>query len=180
MKKIFVVRHCEAEGQPKKSPLTLNGQKQADVLGSFLANFNIERIIASPFVRAIQSAKPLSHITNIDIEIDERLSERILSTYDLPDWLIKLAATYDDLDLTFDGGESSRIAMERIVNVVNDIQKNTYKRTAIITHGNIMSLLLKYYDDSYGFAEWRKLTNPDVFVLTFNNDNVTIEQIWHQ
>lgn len=177
-KNIFVIRHCEAEGQPKQAPLTNNGQKQANTLGSFLADYNIDRIISSPFVRAIESAKPLSNQTNIDIEIDKRLSERILSPKNLPDWLEKLERTFVDLDLTFNGGESSRKAMERIVNVVDDIRNIPLKTTAIFTHGNIMSLLIKHFDNTFGFTEWKKLTNPDVFLLTFHNDTVNIKRIW--
>lgn len=34
---------------------------------------------------------------NIDIEVDERLSERILSARDLSDWYEKLQATFTDM-----------------------------------------------------------------------------------
>ena len=51
----------------------------------------------------------LSH--NLEVEIDERLSERMLSSVSLSDWLEKLEATFYDLDLKFEGGESSKEAM---------------------------------------------------------------------
>ncbi|MED3785805.1 histidine phosphatase family protein [Peribacillus frigoritolerans] len=63
------------------------GYKQAIYLSEFFSNPKIDRIISSPFLRAIQSVEPISEETNIKIEIDERLSERTLSTTDLPDWL---------------------------------------------------------------------------------------------
>lgn len=178
MKQIFVVRHCEAEGQPKQAPLTQNGVIQAKHLSNFLSDFNIERVISSPYLRAIQSAKPFSKRADLEIEIDQRLRERVLSTNHLPDWFDKLKQTFTDFDLTFPGGESSRIAMNRIVDALNDIQANTYSRTVIFTHGNIMSLLLNYYNENFGFETWEKMTNPDVFLLTFKVNDICIQRIW--
>lgn len=106
IKKIYVVRHCEAQGQPSESQLTEKGSKQAKYLVDFFSNAKIDRIISSPFLRAIQSVEPLSDKTNIKVEIDERLSERTLSTTDLPDWYEKLKATFNDMELKFEGGES--------------------------------------------------------------------------
>jgi len=164
-KNIYIVRHCQAIGQPAESQLTEEGFKQADDLALFFSNIQVNRIISSHFLRAIQSIEPLSKERNISIEVDERLAERTLSSVDLPDWLDKLKATYDDLDLKYEGGESSREAMDRIVSVVEEAFESDAENIVIVTHGNIMSLLLKNYQDSFGFEEWKKLSNPDVFLL---------------
>ncbi|KKI91386.1 phosphoglycerate mutase [Bacillus sp. SA1-12] len=179
-KRIYIVRHCEAQGQPPESPLTEKGYTQAKYLSDFLSNTNIDRIISSPFLRAIQSVEPISKETNIKIEIDERLSERILSTQDLPDWPEKLKATFDDFELKFEGGESSKEAMNRIVNVVEEAFKSEFENTIIVTHGNLMSLLLKNYDSSFDFDCWKSLSNPDVFVLSYINNEVDMERLWRE
>lgn len=44
VKNIYIVRHCEATGQPAASPLTKNGFAQANDLADFLQKMNIERI----------------------------------------------------------------------------------------------------------------------------------------
>ncbi|HWI60619.1 MAG TPA: hypothetical protein VNT75_02140 [Symbiobacteriaceae bacterium] len=36
----------------------------------------------------------------------------------------------------------------------------------IVTHGNLMTLLLKRFDHRFGFAEWRALSNPDVYLVS--------------
>lgn len=114
----------------------------------------------------------------MEIEIDDRLSERILSTGDLPDWLNKLNETFEDLDLKFAGGESSKEAMNRIVNVVEEVWKSEAENTIIVTHGNLMSLLLKHYDHKVGFEEWKKLSNPDVYLL--NDQDGNVERVWRE
>jgi 2,3-bisphosphoglycerate-dependent phosphoglycerate mutase len=177
-RRIYVVRHCEAEGQPREACLTDKGVQQASELAGFFSKIKINRIVSSPFVRAIHSVKPLAELKQIEVETDERLSERILSTKVLDDWLEKLQATYNDLELTFDGGESTREAMARVVSVVEEIISGVDENTIIVTHGNLMSLLLKNYQSDFGFEHWQKLSNPDVFLLEFDENEVLLKRLW--
>ncbi|MDQ0230157.1 2,3-bisphosphoglycerate-dependent phosphoglycerate mutase [Metabacillus malikii] len=142
---------------------------------------NIQRIISSPFVRAVQTIERLSKKIELEIEIDKRLSERRLSSEDLPDWLEKLKVTYDDFDLKLPGGESSREAAARIRQTVDDVLLNDNTDTVIIvTHGNILSLLINQFDNHFGFDQWRKMSNPDVYLLTYPNENYHIERMWKE
>ena len=180
LKKVYVVRHCEAIGQPAESRLTEKGFKQAGCLADFFNNIEIDRIISSPYLRAIQSVEPLSKNRNIKIEIEERLSERILSTTDLPDWYEKLKATFHDMELEFEGGESSREAMSRIVNVVEEAFISGAENIVIVSHGNIISLLLKKYDSIVDFECWKNLSNPDVFQISRINNEVDVKRLWNE
>lgn len=168
MKTLYIVRHCKAEGQEANSPLTPEGVAQSHCLADLLANADIERIISSPYTRATQSITPLSQRLNLAVELDTRLVERVLCSDSRPDWQEHLAASFSDLDLCLEGGESSREAMQRAVAVVTDIQRHASQNTLLVTHGNLMTLLLKHFDDSIGFAQWHALSNPDVYrvVLT--------------
>jgi 2,3-bisphosphoglycerate-dependent phosphoglycerate mutase len=166
MKTLYVVRHCKAEGQAADAPLTPEGVAQANSLADALATANIERIISSPYVRAVQSIAPLAQRLGLAVELDSRLVERVLSSASLPDWQERLRASFADLDLSLEGGESSRTAMQRAVAVVTDIQAHSAQSTLLVTHGNLMALLLKHFDDSIGFAEWAALSNPDVYRVT--------------
>jgi len=178
VKHIYVIRHCEAQGQSSDASLTEQGFHQAEVLAKFFADKKIDRIITSPFLRAIQTIEPLSTRGNINVEIDERLSERILGTSDLPDWYEKLRATFTDMELKFEGGESSNEAMERIVNVVEETIKSESEHTIIVSHGNIITLLLKNYHNDIDFQFWTQLRNPDVFRLRVKDHKMTLDRIW--
>lgn len=180
MKKIYLIRHCEAEGQPAEAQLTEQGRNQAFQLAEFFSNLKIDRIISSPFKRAIQSIQPLARQINAEIEINNQLSERVLSTDDLPDWFEKLRATFDEMELKFKGGESSKEAMNRIVEVVDDVFHSEANNTIIVTHGNLMALLLKHFNDEFGFDEWRNLSNPDVFLLSYESNIVTVKRVWNE
>jgi 2,3-bisphosphoglycerate-dependent phosphoglycerate mutase len=178
VKKIYVVRHCKAESQHPQAPLTAEGRNQAEELADFFTNVNIQKIISSPFLRARQSIEPLARKLNIDIKVDDRLSERILSINQFPDWLKRLEDTFEDMDLSFEGGESSRIAMNRAVSVIQDIFVGTTETTVIVTHGNLMTLILKHFDERFGFEEWKSLTNPDVYVLSQDAEQFSIKHDW--
>lgn len=175
---IYIIRHCEAIGQAPDAPLTAKGKEQAKDLAVFLSSKNVNRIISSPFLRAIQTIEPFAEKNNLKIETDNRLQERVLSTVSMPDWMDKLEATYTDLDLKYEGGESSNEATKRIMNAVNDLRESDEERSVIVAHGGIISLLLHYYDKSMGFETWRKLSNPDVYVLRISEQHEQIERIW--
>lgn len=83
--------------------------------------------------------------------------------------------------MTCEGGESSQEAMNRIVEALHEQIKLEKDHTLFVTHGNIMSLLLKHADSTIGFEEWKKLSNPDVYTLRyFKPNHVEIERIWHK
>ena len=111
------------------------------------------------------------------VEVDERLVERVLSPVPLDDWRKRLAETFVDLDLSFEGGESSRIAMARGVAVVHQAIEQTTNPIVIVTHGNLMTLILKHFDEQVGYAEWEKLQNPDVYCVKFSSNGICAERI---
>lgn len=175
---IYLVRHCKAEGQSPSADLTAEGYVQANRLAVFLYERNIQNIYSSPYMRAIKSIEPLAHRINLSVTIDDRLTERILSGVDHPNWREMLRNTFSNPDLSYDGGESSTVAMNRILSVVRDVKESGLNTTAIVTHGNIMSLLLKHYDDNFNFYDWESLSNPDVYHIQFTNHKPILKRIW--
>ncbi|WNZ25582.1 histidine phosphatase family protein [Leptolyngbya sp. NK1-12] len=172
---LYLVRHCQATGQEPDAPLTELGRQQAIALADWLGEAQISRIIASPYIRAYQSIVPLAQRLGLTIEVDDRLVERVLSSTPLNDWREKLAETFVDLDLNFAGGESSRVAMSRGMAVVNEVMQQAGSSTAIVTHGNLMTLILKFFNEQIGYADWVNLRNPDVYQVQIENGLVNID-----
>ncbi|WP_410985252.1 histidine phosphatase family protein [Bacillus cereus] len=179
MKKVIVVRHCSATGQERNAALTIAGEEQAQFLADVLMqkNLQIESIISSPFTRTIQSIAPFALRANLPIKEDERLAERILSNAPLDDWLQKLEYTFTNIDIAFSGGESTKQAMDRGASLIQDILHQEQQVTLLVTHGNLLTLLLKYFDDRIGFREWQNLSNPDIYEITID-EQTTIHRLW--
>lgn len=171
------MRHCKAVGQEPNAPLTSEGKMQAIALTHLLSGFGIERVISSPFTRAYRSIAPLAEHLCLAIEIDNRLAERVLCGTPLADWQERLAESFTNLDLCLDGGESSRTAMARGIAVIDEALQQKADTIAIATHGNLMALILKHFDDRIGYAEWQKLSNPDVYRVDFLNDATHVERM---
>lgn len=175
MDQLYIVRHCEAIGQASDAPLSDLGLAQADALAGTLPLRCVDKIICSPYTRAVQSITPFANRNGLPIEIDERLRERSLGSPDSADWRKALEASFADFDLVFKDGESNRAAMERGVAVISDIVGSS--QAMVVTHGNLMALLLKSFDPNVGFDQWSRLTNPDVYLVTFSAHGSSVSRI---
>ncbi len=78
---VYLVRHAkagdrEAWEQPDElRPLTKAGRRQADGLVGVLGDRSVERIISSPYVRCVQTVRPLARALGLPVEEDEALAE---------------------------------------------------------------------------------------------------------
>ncbi|MBU3573318.1 phosphoglycerate mutase family protein [Priestia aryabhattai] len=181
MKTFILIRHCKAEGQEEGALLTEEGKKEARDLITHLnkLNCNITKIISSPYERAVKTIEPYAKEIGLCIQIDNRLSERRLSNKSLSNWLELLKQTFDDIDLIIEGGESTREATERAITLIREeIEFSKEQTTLLVTHGNLMSLILRYFDESFGFNEWENLTNPDVYRIDINDNQINVTRLW--
>ncbi|MDJ0568823.1 MAG: histidine phosphatase family protein [Pleurocapsa sp. MO_192.B19] len=179
-REFYILRHCQATGQAADAQLTETGKQQAIDLINGLSDINLKRIISSPYTRAIQSIAPLAEYLNLPVELDSRLIERILSPTPLDDWRKSLRDTFENLDLYFEGGESSRAPMQRGLAVVNEVLKQTTDtdRFLLVTHGNLMALLLKHFERRIGFDDWQNLSNPDIYRVRFTQQQVQVIRVY--
>lgn len=175
---LYIVRHCKAEGQAPDAKLTELGRQQAGKLADFLADKEIDYIVSSPYERAYRTIAPLAERLGIGVVLDDRLTERVLSGKNNADWRDMLRNTYEDLDLCYEGGESSSTAMSRAVSVVKEVVSGGYRNAVVVSHGNLISLLLKHFDSRVGFGEWEALSNPDVYQVSFVEDQPDLYRIW--
>jgi 2,3-bisphosphoglycerate-dependent phosphoglycerate mutase len=163
---LLLVRHCQSSGQAPDAPLTPLGHQQAEHLADALAGRGVVQIVSSPYTRAVQSVEPLARRLGLEIETDDRLIERMLSSEPLDDWRERLRAAWADHDLVLPGGESSRAATQRGLAALDDILADGRRPTVVATHGNLLALLLHAFDGRPGYATWEALSNPDLFEVT--------------
>ena len=118
-----------------------------------MAGVGIARIVSSPHTRAVESAEPLARSLGLPVETDPRLRERALASVSLPHWRERVRGSFADPDLCLEGGESSRTATERAAAVIADALTYPAPVAAVVTHGNLLSLILRHLDRRYGFDE---------------------------
>lgn len=177
-KRIYLVRHCQATGQEPQATLTDEGLRQSYQLAEFFHNKQIDYIVSSPYQRAIDSIKPLSELTGLHIHLDRRLQERVLSAVPLQNWMKHYEETFRDIHLKFEGGESSYEAAERGMEAMREVINKPVKTALLVSHGALLSLIIRQYDRQFGFEEWKQLSNPDVYLLEIVNDRSTVRRVW--
>ena len=81
MKKLacYVVRHADAGKRgavaDEQRPLSRRGRAQAEWIAETLGGAGITRLIASPYVRCIETLEPLAARIDVDIEVRDDLGE---------------------------------------------------------------------------------------------------------
>ena len=174
------VRHCAATGQHPDAPLTDAGAQQAQTLADFLSRYPIDHITTSEYLRARQSIEPFASRSDLTIHTDARLNERTLSAEPLDNWQDVVGNSFDDHDLRAPGGESAREVLARAWAALDEIFDADHAMPLVVTHGNLLALVLHSLDRTFGFEGWKSLSNPDVFVLDDSGSGqMTFERIWN-
>lgn len=86
------------------------------------------------------------------------------------------------LYLFLEGGESNYEAQKRGVQALKKVL-NEYKGLNIVigSHGNMMVLVMNYFDAKFNYDFWKQLTMPDIYQLTFEGEElVKINRLWNK
>jgi 2,3-bisphosphoglycerate-dependent phosphoglycerate mutase len=110
---LFLVRHCQSTGGLPASALTEKGRADAVRLVDRLMTFGPDALYASPFARAVSTVSPLATRLQIEINVDDRLRERVRSSEEIVDVASYLHRSFADENYRAVGGESLRQAADR-------------------------------------------------------------------
>ena len=195
MAKLILARHGETMWNVEKvfrgrADVGLDdvGIKQAELLGKYLSNWELEAIYASPIRRALETANIVARYQKVSVRIAEGLTD-----FDFGEWQSlseqQVRRLYPDLfnewhnnpdKVRMSGGESLEDVRRRAVEVVNDIVSRHQGNVLLVSHRVVIKVLICYLlglDNSH----FRNI-NQDVggitifdyvdgrFVLTRHND----------
>lgn len=167
MARVLLIRHCQTNGKLAESPLTEEGHAQARELAGWLAGRGIDRIVASPAERAIDTVKPFATAARIEIEIDPRLAERRMPRYpSYETFLDGVRAAMADRELRPEHGETGLEVTARAWPALTDALDRDNAVTVLASHGQLAAHLLREIDGTDGYALWTAMTMPDVYEIT--------------
>lgn len=158
MTTIYLVRHCEAEGNTKRyfqghsdGTVSPNGELQCRQLAERFRTIHLDAVYSSPLKRAYFTAQAVDHYHGLPIQTDPGLMEINGGHWEghlwaeLPDLFPEEADAWAHRPWEFapKGGESMREVYDRIWNTVVAIaEKNDGKQIAIVSHGCAIRNLL--------------------------------------
>ncbi|MDF2066572.1 histidine phosphatase family protein [Bacillus sp. Cr_A10] len=181
---LYFVRHAHSTYTPDElnRPLSERGFNDATNVTKLLKTEKIDIVVSSPYKRAVQTVEGIAeHIKN-KVEIIDGFKERILTTVPAEDFNHAITKVWEDFNFSWEGGESNMVAQERgIETTYNLLEKYKDKNVVIGTHGNIMVLIMNFFDKKYDFSFWQNLDMPVIYKLTFDGKVLrNVERLWER
>lgn len=180
---IYLIRHAESvyvEGRERSRGLSKQGQRDAVRIKSIMQDAPIDRFVSSPYERAIATIRPLAGERQKEIVTIEDLRERGIG--DIKDVSFQEAKrrVYQDFHYKFAGGESGAEAQDRGVKELLTLLKEHEGKSIVIgTHGDIMTLMMNYFDPRAGLEFWQSTSMPDTYRLVFAGSQLkAMTRLW--
>lgn len=165
--KLYIARHGETQWNVENRisgrtdvPLTQRGLEQAKLLAENAKGKGIEVIIASPLLRAHQTAQAVSDAIGIPVQIDERLIELDFGIFEgKPRSDPDFQYTRAQFPTRYPGGESAFLLAHRVYSCLEDVKRKYSDKTVLLVcHGGVCRMVRSYFQDltndeySYYFA----------------------------
>ena len=192
-KRIYIVRHGEAEGnvqgfsQTDTTPLTETGEKQASIVADRCKALPIEAVYASRMRRAQQTAAHLAKLANIDVVETEYFHEftKPSSVQMLPheDEAYQVYAkaekeSYADSNWRYEDGETFADIRKRVEAGLTFLEECPYSHIALVSHGRLIQFMVAYVLHNQQLsaaveqqlAERMVVTNTGITVFEYDQD----------
>jgi 2,3-bisphosphoglycerate-dependent phosphoglycerate mutase len=180
---IYFIRHANSTYTPEelKRPLSERGLKDANQVTKLLSKENITHVMSSPYKRSIQTVEGIANLFGLNISIDDGFRERKLADSCVDNFDEVILKYWEDFEFSLPGGETGYFAQDRgVKSLENTLDKYDGGNVVIGTHGNIMVLIMNYYDKKYNYDFWCNLNMPDIYKLSFENGKLAkAKRIWN-
>lgn len=120
--------------------LDLIGRSEARDLAKLLGEVGLTRVIASPLARAVQTATPIAELSQVELEIDERLVDRDYGAFDGQP-AADVIAEYGSLD-DAPGVEDAQSVFDRAFEALQAAADSTSDPIAMVSHDAVIRILL--------------------------------------
>ncbi len=194
MTKIYLIRHCEADGNHRRvfqghinTDITELGAKQLDILAERFRDIYVDKIYSSPLIRAMKTAEAAVRGRGIEIipfddliELNGGVLENqpFKETFDAHPDLADIWNNHPQ-DFAPDEGEPMWEAYERIYNATMFLAKSNKDKTiAISAHGGVIRCLMCriIYNDIKHLKDVPWSDNTAISLIELDDDfNITLK-----
>ncbi len=130
--------------------LTELGHQQAIDTGKKILEEGIkaDMILASPLVRASETARHISEMTGIPMRVEPRLKEQNFGKWEsTPRDGADFRKAKENFVTSYEGGESMLHLAQRIYNLIDDLKKEPEKTYILVAHNGISRVIQSYFND---------------------------------
>lgn len=156
MKTIYLVRHGESENNAAgtyntpDAKLSERGRRQAEEIAARCAKLHVDGIIASPMVRAKDTAEIVGARIGKTVEVSELFMERRMATSlhgksrkdpEVIQILKEMNENLVDPAYRYEDGESFEDLMKRALACLDLLEKRPEQSLVVVTHGFFMHII---------------------------------------
>ncbi|MCL1823726.1 MAG: histidine phosphatase family protein [Oscillospiraceae bacterium] len=187
MTTIYFIRHAQSDYSVRDAqtrPLTEKGLADRVSATAFLSDKNIDKVLSSPFKRAVDTVADFAEKFGFEIETIDDFRERrsdldkLRTDEDFSDFMKKQWA---DFSYTMSDGECLAEVQERNIAALEKVLINYKDKNIVIgTHGTALSVIINYYDNTYGYEDFMEMVDklPWAVKMTFSENRcINIEKI---
>lgn len=182
MTKVFFVRHAQPlheYNDDRTRPLTEEGEKDALIVIETLKDKEIDAFFCSPYKRSVDTIKQTAEYYNMEIQIDERLKERVKGVNGNDHGMFQ--KRWSDHEYHEEGGESIGMVQRRNIEALKEILENNQGKNIVIgTHGTALSSIMNYYKPNFGCDDFLRIIDwmPYIVELDFEGQEL-VDMIEH-
>ena len=184
MTTIYFIRHAEPDytnHNDRERPLTQKGKEDSKLVTQYLCDKNIDIVLSSPYVRAVDTVKDFAESFGYPILTVEDFRERKVDSIWIEDFYKFSKMQWDDFEYKLSDGESLREVQDRNINALMEVLKeHTGKNIVIGSHGTALSTIINYFEPTYSFDDFQRIRNimPWMVKMSFQGDTlIHIEKI---
>ena len=161
MTNVYFIRHAEPnyenhDGLSRElSPKGLQSSKE--LVNSF-AGIQIDAFYSSPYLRAVDTIKPLADSRGRSIHLIPDFRERKITDHWIEDFTGFTEKQWADFHYHLPGGESLFMVQERNIRALEDLLQAHPDQTILIgTHGTALSTIINYYKPDFQLADFHRI-----------------------
>jgi 2,3-bisphosphoglycerate-dependent phosphoglycerate mutase len=180
---IYFVRHAEPDYNDHNDltrPLSTKGKGDVALVKRFFKDKEIDYVMSSPFLRAVDTVASLAAEINKEVLVLEDFRERKIDSSWIDDFDAFAEKQWSDFDYKLKDGESLREVQNRNINALNEVRTAHKDKTLVIgSHGAALSTIINHYDKTFDYENFRAIKSlmPWIVKFTFEEDRcVSIDQ----
>ena len=181
MTTVYFVRHAEPnydnhdDISRELSPKGLQSSK--DLVNSF-AGIQIDAFYSSPYLRAIDTIKPLADSRGQTIHLIPDFRERKITNHWIEDFTGFTEKQWTDFNYHLPGGESLSMVQERNIRALETLLQGHPDQTILIgTHGTALSTIINYYKPDFQLADFQRIKHIHPSIDQFEFQGSTCSSI---
>lgn len=178
MTTVYFVRHAEPNydnHDDAARELSPKGLKDRELVTAYLADRRIDRVMSSPFKRAVDTVGHFANLQGLSVETVEDFRERRVGNGWIEDFDGFCKRQWEDFSYRLSEGESLAVVQERNIRALFDVLRQYPNQNIVVgSHGTALSAIVNYFDPSFGYAEFQRIQSlmPWVVKFVFEGENL--------